>query len=68
MTQTKLARTPNNLNKEDEAMKHMREVVHLLNTPWNKLFTTLEQATSKDIYVISGAPNFAPQSSHRYIY
>ncbi len=62
VTQTKLARTPNNLNKEDEAMKHMREVVHLLNTPWNKLFTTLEQATSKDIYVMTVAPNLAQRS------
>ena len=62
VTQTELARAPNNLNKEYEAIKHMSEVVHQLNIPWNKLFTTLEQATSKDIYVMTVSPNVAQRS------
>ena len=62
VTQTKLARAPNSLNKEYEAIKHMSEVVSQLNIPWNKLFTTLEQATSKDIYVMTVSPNVAQRS------
>ena len=62
VTQTQLARKPNSLNKEDETIKHMSEVINQLNIPWNTLFTTLEQATSKDIYVMTVSPNLAQRS------
>ncbi len=60
--QTELSREPNALNNENEAIKRMSEVVQQLNTPWDQLFTTLEQATNKDIFVISVIPSLQQRS------
>jgi len=62
VTQTELANASSSLNKEYKEMKYMSEVIDQLNIPWNKLFTTLEQAYSKDIYVLIVSPDLAQRS------
>ena len=47
---------PHDTQQQDQT-KHAAEIMALLNMPWDKLFSAIEQAYSRDIVLTSVTPN-----------